>query len=340
MGKERWKTTEPPVGAFPFAEESVSASAPVLAPPPTAILARARGSRPVQVVLLALPLLLFWACSDKGATPPPGSAPGRGSAGAEPGVVARVKTPFSQIIVWDDGGYRCLSFGKRSAIQSCVSRRNKLDFRYEYVRMMLAALALGGGEGWRPGRVLVLGLGGAALPTLVSRLYPGVAMDVVEIDRGVFDVAKRYMYYRPTARTRVHVQDAFQFVTRAADAGGAPSYDIIWLDCFDARHIPPHLLTDRFVTALRRILKPDGVLAANFWATHPTYPRSVRRYQRIFSQVWRIPGLHSSNHVLVGLRRVLPLSAAEVRLRGARLDRRGRLGIRLSQELARVEKLR
>lgn len=273
------------------------------------------------------------ACTDKSGT---STTRSHRSAGApDAAVVARLKTAFSTIVVWDDGDYRCLAFNRRTAIQSCVSRKNKLDFRFEYVRMMLATVALRP----EPRRILVLGLGGAALPTLVARLYPAARIDVVEIDPGVLEVAKRHLYYQPTARTRVHLEDAFKFVTRAADAQVPPQYDVIWLDCFDAKHIPAHLMSDRFVTGLRRILKPAGVLAANLWSTHASYSLSVKRYQRIFTEVWRLEGRHSSNHVLMGLRRTLTVGRGDLVNRAKLWEKRRGPPFPLSTELKRLKKL-
>lgn len=269
-------------------------------------------------LVLALVSVSAIACPDKTNGPSSSKGPRRPVAESDSGVVARLKTPYSNIIVWDDGAYRCLAFGKRTAIQSCVHRVNKLDFRFEYVRMMFAAVALVP----KPTRILVLGLGGAALPTLVAKLFPDARIDVVEIDRGVFVVAKRHLYFKPTRRTRVYIEDAFKFVTRAADAKVPPQYDVIWMDCFDAKHIPAHLMTDRFVTGLRRILDPAGVIAANLWSTHASYPTSVKRYKRLFTEVWRLKGQRSSNHVLMGLRRPLTVKRADLVTRAALLDKR------------------
>jgi spermidine synthase len=286
-------------------------------------------------LVLALVSLSGVACPDKTNGPSATTGPRRSPDDTQTNVVARLKTAYSNIIVWDDGDYRCLAFGKRTAIQSCVNRTAKLDFRFEYVRMMFSSVALRP----RPARILVLGLGGAALPSLVASLYPDARIDVVEIDRGVFEMAKRYLYYKPTARTRVHIEDAFKFVTRAADAQAPPQYNVIWVDCFDAKHIPAHLMTDRFVTGLRRILAPKGVLAANFWSTHASYQASVKRYKRLFTEVWRIKGRRSTNHVLFALRRTLAAKRADLVARAVFLEKRLQPPFPLSAELKRLVKL-
>jgi spermidine synthase len=288
-----------------------------------------------MVPVLVLVSLSGVGCSDKGKGPSSTTGTRRAPAEKDSAIVARLKTPYSNIVVWDDGGYRCLAFGKRTAIQSCVNRSDKLDFRFEYVRMMFAAVVL------HPAvtRVLVLGLGGAALPTLVARYFPDAHIDAVEIDPGVFQVAKRHLYYKPSARTRVHIEDAFKFVTRAADAKVVRPYDVIWMDCYDAKHIPPHLMSDRFVTGLRRLLKPSGVLAANLWSNHVSYPLSVKRYKRIFTEVWRLKGHRSSNHILFGLRRTLAVGRDDLVTRAKLLEKRLRPPFLLSTELKRLEKL-
>src|SRR5262249_56029728 len=71
-------------------------------------------------------------------------------------------------------------------------------------------LALPYGEGMavgiaypqEPKRLLMLGLGGGTLSTYFGRAMPDLAIDTVEIDRRVIEVAKQYFGLRESERVR------------------------------------------------------------------------------------------------------------------------------------------
>jgi spermidine synthase len=282
-------------------------------------------------------------CQERGGGPRATSATGRQAARAGPsgpswesrmesGDVARIQSTHSRILIFDDGPYRCLAFGRRSAVQSCIHRTNRLDFRYEYVRLMFAVLALVK----RPNRVLVLGLGGAALPSLIQKFFPNARIDAVEIDGGVVRAARKYLYYRPSPRTRIYVQDAARFV---ASRKGRERYDLIYVDCYDDKHIPKHLLADKFVRSVREILAPTGVVAANFWSGHPSFTRSQEQYRKQYPEAWILPGKRSGNHIVIGSTKPLGGSSQEL-LDGAKaLEKRIRPPFLLSAELRRLKRL-
>ena len=284
-----------------------------------------------MLFFLALALALTLTCGPGAAVLPTPS--GRMAPGRRAPDVARIRTAYSTIVIFDDGPYRCLAFNTRAGVQSCVHRRRPLDFRSEYARLMFAASALVAS----PQRVLVLGLGGAALPRLVAAVYPGAKIDAVEIDAGVFRAAKRYLGYRPSARTRVFIEDAARFVTRHL---GRRTYDVIYVDCFDGKHIPKHLLSREFVRSLRGLLAPGGVVAANFWSSHPSYPRSVKRYRRVFSSLWLLKGVRDGNHIVIGTQRPVRERLHQIVARTARLEKRLRPPFVLSVLLGRLVRLK
>jgi len=108
----------------------------------------------------------------------------------------------------------------------------------------------------RPGAkdLLVIGLGTGALPTALAK--SGIRSDVVEIDPAVARFAEKYFWFTPTGKT--YVEDARTFI-RNADS----QYDLIVHDTFTGGATPDHLLSVEVLHELRRLLRPDGVLALN-----------------------------------------------------------------------------
>ena len=107
-------------------------------------------------------------------------------------------------------------------------------------------------------RVLVLGLGGGAIPVYLDRFLPDATIDTVELDPGVIDVAKKYFGVRETNRFHLIESDGRVFLNRHSEP-----YDLIMVDAFTGSYIPFHLMTKEFYQLVRNRLAPHGVAAIN-----------------------------------------------------------------------------
>src|SRR5262249_22434005 len=108
-----------------------------------------------------------------------------------------------------------------------------------------------------PKRILMLGLGGGSLSTYLGRFMPDAAIDTVEIDRRVIDVAKTYFGLRSTDRVRYLDGDGRVFLNRNKQL-----YDLILLDAYRGGFVPFHLLTKEFYTLVKQRLTPGGAVAS------------------------------------------------------------------------------
>ena len=174
---------------------------------------------------------------------------------------------------------RTLLFAQDGARQSVVKPGDPEHLELPYARYTFAGLALCEG----PRRILVVGLGGGTLPGFLRKHYPDAAIDVVEIDPDVVDVAKMFFGFREDQLMRVHVGDGRQFIENIRQ----PSYDVILLDAFGSHSVPPHLTTQEFLQAVRRALMPSGVAVGNIWkrSQNPLYDAMVRTYEEVFDQL-------------------------------------------------------
>jgi len=109
-----------------------------------------------------------------------------------------------------------------------------------------------------PKRVLLVGLGGACAPYLISQFYPDAVFDGVEIDGGLLDAAAPYFPFALVKNLKIHVGDGRMFVR-----SGRQKYDVIIVDAFRPPHIPFHLATAEFFSELRERLAEDGILTMN-----------------------------------------------------------------------------
>lgn len=214
-------------------------------------------------------------------------------------VIHTEPSAFSPILVYELRNERCMTFGSVHAVgrQTCIDLQDARRMVFQYTRMVMSSLWLQP----QPRRILVIGLGGGTLPGAFADLLPEAIVDSVEIDPAVVKVASTYFGYKPGPRQRVHVIDGRQFVEEAAKRN--EQYDLIVLDAFDIDYIPAHLTTRQFLTTLRQLLSPDGVLAANTFSSSRLYDSESATYAEVFGEFYQLRG---GNRVILASRSPLP----------------------------------
>ncbi|GAQ77924.1 S-adenosyl-L-methionine-dependent methyltransferases superfamily protein [Klebsormidium nitens] len=190
-----------------------------------------------------------------------------------------------------------------------------VDFSYlasDYLQAMVAGLAfLGPGieERTESGGlldVLVIGLGGGGMPMFLRRHLP-CRVEVIEIDPTVVELAETYFGVFRDAAFQVHVVNAIPWVILAATTevpaskSRKASFDAVLIDVESAGGPcpPPAFLKPRFLSALRALLRPNGVLAMNVVATDEIREATYKAVRCCLSDrlyEWSIP--QNSNRVL------------------------------------------
>ena len=207
---------------------------------------------------------------------------------------------FGPLVVTDDGGgLRSMRFGRNGITQSTIKVGEPDYLRFDYLRLVLAGFALT--NTGPPRRILLVGLGGGALPVFLHRHYPALQIDVVEIVPEVVTVAERYFGFRQDALMCAHVADGRAFIERAP----AGHYDLIMLDAFGSAEVPLHLATQEFLQAVRRTLAADGVVLSNVWNARYNrhYDTMLRTYQEVFGEVHVVDTAREVNTMLYALPR-------------------------------------
>ena len=227
------------------------------------------------------------------------------TAAADQRLIHSEKSLYRDVYVYEDGSTRCLCFTRLCAIgrQTCIDLSKPDRLVFEYTQMMLGALYLQPD----PRSILVIGLGGGTLPRTLERLLPDADIDVVEIDPAVVDVAQKYFGFRPDQHIHLTVQDGRAYV-RAALRGNK-RYQLIMLDAYEHQYIPEHMLTREFLSEVRSLLTPTGVVAANTFSSSQLYSNESVTYSSVFGGFYN---LRSGNRVILAASGALP-SIDEVR---------------------------
>jgi len=259
-----------------------------------------------RLLPLCLALLAFAGCAT-GFTPVP-AEPARtavSNAGGET-VLYEKASPYNNVVVSvNEAGMRILRFEHGGARQSLVKPGDPDYLGLSYVRTAFTGLALTG----EPKRILVIGLGGGTLPSFLHKHYPAAVIDAVDIDPVVVDVARRYFGFRDDALMKGHVGDGRRFVEEVKQP-----YDMIFLDAYGSDSVPEHLATEEFLRAVRRAVKPDGIVVGNIWGRghNRLYDRMVRTYQEVFDDLYILDVRNAGNQILLALPRVQRLTQEQL----------------------------
>jgi spermidine synthase len=209
-------------------------------------------------------------------------------------VLHQERSLYRNIFVIEDRGDRCLLFRKRRGLgrESCMRLANPDYLVFDYTRMMTAGLFANPD----PRRILIIGEGGATLPGALQAMLPNAQIDVVELDEAVDRAARKYFGYRPGPNARVTIEDGRVYVRRYGARKG-PAYDLVLLDAFGDDYIPEHLLTREFLTELKSIMTPGGVIVANTWSSSGLYDHESATYAAVFGAFYN---LHAESRIIVG----------------------------------------
>ena len=176
------------------------------------------------------------------------------------------------IQVVERGSQLELRFGNH-IVQSARSLHAPDVLVLDYTRAMMTGLLFVP----RPGRVLHFGLGGGSLPGFLHNHLLFLRQQVVEINRGVIDVAYRFFQLPVSNRLEVVHQNGIDFLRGQENLEPANRYDMIFLDAFDADGAEPQLNTGSIYRRLKSMLTSQGWLINNVWGSDREKLNRVRR---------------------------------------------------------------
>jgi predicted membrane-bound spermidine synthase len=196
------------------------------------------------------------------------------------GLIAVRESPYAEIRVFDnpDGRHFLIDRGIHSRVDTSTWRSTLL---------YTAVMELPRGYFRRPGRMLLIGLGGGSL--VRSYTAAGWDVDAVEIDPGVIATAREYFDLDGAGGT-IHEMDGRRFLATAGK-----KYDIVLVDAYGSSAIPFHLITEEAFRLMKSVLADSGVMALN-----------------VISLGWRDPlAMDIASTLKVDFRNVLALPMAE-----------------------------
>jgi len=200
-------------------------------------------------------------------------------------VVYSTQTQYQELRVTEQGDTRTLYLD--GATHSAMDVDDPDRYVFEYTRYFhLPYLYRDPGS---VDRVLFVGGGGFSGPKRFLREYPGVTVDVVELDPEVVRVARERFGVPESERLNVHTGDGRRFLRRTDH-----TYDVVVLDAYRADRVPYHLTTVEFMRLVEARLDEEGVVVSNIIAAtdgrgSTFYRAQYRTMDRVFADVDAYP---------------------------------------------------
>jgi spermidine synthase len=147
-------------------------------------------------------------------------------------------------------------------------------------------------------RAMFVGLAGGTGVRQLQAVYGPVAVDGVEIDPEVVDVARDYFGLDELANLNAIVADG-RYALRTTDA----AYDLIVLDAYRQPYIPFQLATEEFFTEAATRLTDDGVVVVNVGRTERDYrlvDALAATMRASFDRVYAVDVDRYLNTILIG----------------------------------------
>ena len=198
------------------------------------------------------------------------------------------KTGFNTVIVTRKGSIVTL-WSPPGIRQTETDTAAPLLPRLEYARNSVLSLAFSP----YATSMLILGLGGGALPMMFYHMGKEIRIDVVEIDPEIPGIAERYFGFFTDSRMKLFVDDAARYIRQT---NTDKRYDIVITDAYIGHKQHPSLTSEEFFSAVSRRLAPGGVFVANLLTKKRSHFETVKqRLGMVFCNVWVLPGETSTN---------------------------------------------
>lgn len=176
---------------------------------------------------------------------------------------------------YNDRPARLLLAGKRSAPQSGIALDDNPELLFDYIQRLFEVVA-----SLSPESVLIIGGGAFTLPQAIVNRLPKTSVDIVEIDKQLPRIARKYFGLKRHRRLRIFATDGRQYIESCRK-----QYDLIIVDAFSEYDIPHSLLTVQAANRYAELLTPGGTVAVNIISKYRgSLPTPVHRLMASFGK--------------------------------------------------------
>ena len=130
---------------------------------------------------------------------------------------------------------------------------------------------------------LLLGGGAGSVPSILYKeLNLNLSTTIVEIDKEVIRLGKKYFKLGDYPNLTIVNDDAFVFVSNTTE-----TYDLIAIDIFKDVMVPERFISPVFFDNIKKRLNPNGVVIFNFVSFDFETKQQVKKIEQLLSTVFK-----------------------------------------------------
>ena len=174
------------------------------------------------------------------------------------------------VLITSCGSKRRMRFQNiSSGCQSEIDLKNVNSPSEEYIQLMIISLIYFPID-QKEKEILIFGLGGGILPRSIGLLQLNSHLTIVEIDPIVFQMAKKYFYFKNNSNINVIIQDAKDFMQNLSSE---KTYHLIYMDIYDhTSSVPLNVRNEEFFRQIKSHLNPiNGLLVLNLVCIYQSF---------------------------------------------------------------------
>ncbi|MFO0979321.1 MAG: fused MFS/spermidine synthase [Planctomycetaceae bacterium] len=253
-------------------------------------------------------------------------------------VVYEVKSTYSHIRIRRNGNVLTLVFVRDSgeeAFESQVNLKAPHVLKFNYLQHMFASYLV------QPEQknVMIVGLGGGSMVHFLQKYDPEVAIEAVEIDPIVVQLAEKYFKVKQNEKVKLIVADAFEHLKTTTS-----KYDTIYMDAFlkpsadtDETGVPLKLRTIEFYKQMQGLLTENGSVVYNI-NPHDQMEADIATIREAFPQTYVFNLPNRGGVVVVGSMQKTRVANPELISAGKSIDTRFKAGFSFQDIARRVRK--
>ncbi len=153
---------------------------------------------------------------------------------------------------------------------------------------------------------LLLGGGAGSIPSILYKeLGLNISTTVVEIDKEVIRLGKKYFKLGDYPNLTIINEDAFVFVSNTTE-----TYDLIAIDIFKDVMVPERFISLVFFDNIKKRLTPNGVVIFNFVSFDFETKQQIKKIEQLLTTVFKESTI--TTHKIESLNRVFVVEGMRV----------------------------
>lgn len=230
----------------------------------------------------------------------------------------RENLSLPEVTLTEFRGVQFLHFGT-DWIQGAMRLNNPYEIVLDYVQQMMVWMLFMD----KPGHIVQLGLGSAALTKFCFQQFPDSKVTAIELNPDVINICRKAFHLpKDDHRLAVLQTDAFDYIESKKNGN---EIDVIQVDLYDENATAPVFDSSEFYKSCADALTADGMMTVNIFGDESNRTKSIQAISESFDSVVWLPEVDGGNIVILAFKKSPQVNFEELYQRAKRMKKETKL---------------